>query len=411
MTSSRLGFVGYAVESAFAESATSYTVRLQARMDRIDVGGLTQAMLDPGGVYQYMNETSTHVRGPKGGSFELTMDLYGHGTTTAGSLSITDLVTLLGYAVGNGTATQVGGLLTTGTNDVNTLTSTNTTLAVGDLFRVGVPGDTRAEGQASVSNSSASPYDLLVDLPGAPTTADSVKAMMMVFPGETTHEIASTLRFIVCSGNQAWALKGCACTGIRFSFPQGQIARASMTWQVADWDDAGSITFPSATALGNKDGILVGGQGSLHVQAKGTTTRNVIATARDIEIEIDQQVTIIDGPGGVGSHQTGVAYRRTKQCATISWSEEAGSQSATPTWSNYWNTTEGSLTARQVCWTIAATDGRALAFYMPDAIPVGERPKQIDVNGLNYVRMMLRGRTNTVTTNEKTLSNWRLGIG
>ncbi len=49
--------------------------------------------------------------------------------------------------------------------------------------------------------------------------------------------------------------------------------------------------------------------------------------------------------------------------------------------------------------------------YLARCFYEGVRPTQIDSDGLNRLSFTLRGSTNTVTTNDLTLSMFRLGLG
>ena len=219
---SSTGFVAFESEDSFADAADdTYTTRLQVRDGSLNLAGLARPLVNRGGVFQRLNEGDADIPGAFGlGTFSFRHDLHGHGSATTGALTETDLAKLLAHAVGNSAWSQVGGLLTTGTNDTNTLTSTNTTLLEGGLLRVGALADGRAGGQGTYALDATSSYELGVDLPGSPTTADSVRAMGLIYPvsGGTTILTSSgatsnnTLRFVLATANLQYVCRGCACT-------------------------------------------------------------------------------------------------------------------------------------------------------------------------------------------------------
>jgi hypothetical protein len=419
---SQLGFVGWAAESAFASiAANTYTVRHQIRDDMINLEGLARPLVDRGGTFQYLHQADFDVPGPFGadGRFSFSIDAYGHGSATTGALTQTNLSKLLAHVFGTDDWTQVGGLLTTGTNDANTLTSTNTTLLTGGLVRVGALGDGRAEGQASVLLDATSAYELGVDLPAAPTTADSVRAMGLVYPISNPSSALltssgaafnNTLRFVLCSANLAFVARGCACVSVTLEplGPEG-VPRWTFSFAAACWEPIGSVTFPSTTATADKAPSPCTA-GSLHIQAKATTTRATYEV-REFAIDFDHQLAPIFGPGGLTDGQNVIGWCRKPSKPKITLAFQAEAQTATPTWWQLFKTDPNSVTAREILYTANPIDGRALAIYAPNAKPCGVVPSQGSIDGMNYVRAAFQAMTNTDTTNELTLSPWRIGLG
>lgn len=418
--SSMTGFVAWEAEDSFADAADdTYTTRIQVRDDAIDVSGLQRALLDRGGTFQRFGEGDAMVPGPFGVStFKTTLDAYGHGSATNGALTEPNLAKLLAHVFGNSVWSQVGGLLTTGTNDANTLTSTNTTLLAGGLIRVGAKGDTRADGQGSVAAGASSPYELDVDLPGAPTTADAVRAMGLIYPisdptsGILTSSAAASnnsLRFVLATANLQFAARGCACTRAALTgIGPGGYPRWELDWGSAHWNPV-SQTYPSATATADKAPAPVA-NGSLFIQAKGTTTRATYEP-RDISFEIGHEIVPIRGPGGENTGQDVVGWVRVPRRSVLNVTLDAEAVTASPTWHTLFATDPNSITMRHILYTMNTVDGRALALYLPNARPIGQVPSQSRFNDMNTVTLQFEALTNTVTTNALTLSAWRLGMG
>jgi len=202
--SSKEAFVGYAVESSFAQDSETYSTRLQIMGDSLDVSSLQRPLVERGGVYQYMGDGDFDIPGAYGQiNFSFEMDLYGHGSATNGALTETPLASLLGHALGGMSSSAVGGALDGGSHTTSSIASTNTTLQEGSIFRVGTPGDGRAEGYATTVLDSTSAYDLLVALPSAPQDDDDVYAMQVAHLKTESTSVSSdssstnnTLRFV-----------------------------------------------------------------------------------------------------------------------------------------------------------------------------------------------------------------------
>lgn len=416
--STMLGFVGYQEETSFAANSTAYNKVLQVRDAVLDFTTFSQEMMTRGGVFNRVNQGDFHVPGPfTAPTLSFTMDLYGHGSATNGTLTQTPLARLLGHCVGNATATQVGGNIDSAA-DADTITSAAATLAVGDICRVGILGDGRAEGQAGVSASAASAFDFLTAFPAAPTSADDIFAMQMIYPEDTTTNAHltsdgstsnNTLRFLMASGAQQYLMTGCACTSLEFSgFNTGEIPSVRPTFTGAFWADV-DVTFPTTTASGDYAPAPTAG-GSFFYQATGTTTRQT-DVVRNFQFSVDHQIMPIMGNAGANSNQTIVGWVRGKSMPTITFDVEAQDATTTPTWSSYWNTDPNSITAKHILYTLNPQDGRAVALYLPKCRPAGNRPTQTDTDGLTYVSVTLEGVEGPTTTNALTRSAWRLGLG
>ena len=418
---SLLGFLGYQEEtSTFAQAVSTHDKVLQVRDATLDTSGILQEMVPRGGVYGRPNQGDFHIPGPhQGATLTFTMDLYGHHTaTTAGALTQTPLARLFGHAVGNADADAVGAQLD-GTSDFDTLDSSGATLTVGDIVRVGTLGDGRAEGQGTVLVSSSNPYGTGVDLPAAPTDGtDNIYAMQMIYPEDTTTNAHltsdgssnnNTLRFVVATGAQQWVLRGCACTSFKINgLNTGEVPSVTFTFAAAWWTDI-DVTFPSAIAAADgAPGVCAGG--SFYYNTTGTGTR-VTDSIRNFDLTVNHEMFPVLGQGGANPNQVIVGWVRGKSMPTITFDVEAQDATTSPTWSNIWNTDPNSLSFREFLYTAIPHDQRGVALYLPKCRPVGQRPTQQDLEGLSYVTVQFEGVEGPTTTNAKTRSPWRLGLG
>ena len=420
--SSQIGFVGWEAESSFAESGDdTYTVVHQVRDDELDLSGLVRPMLDPAGTYQRLNERDlARVGGYGVSSFSFTLDLAAHGATTAsGALTETNLAKLLAHVVGNSAWTQQGGV-SSGGGDADTLVTDGGSEAfvLGSLLRVGALGDARGGGQAvacsTVTGSPATSTELLTGTAAGAADGDVVYAMGMVYPVSASGSgdiitaddstSSNTLRFVVSTGNTAWVLRGCACTGITINgLNPGEIPSVTFEWGVAAFAPI-TVTFPSATAIADKV-PTVNANGSCFIQTAGTTTSATVAPL-EMSISIGQGMVPVMGPGGATVGQNVVGWRRVPAETTMNLVIEAEAQTASPA---YW-LTANRTTARHILVTGNTVDGASWAFYAPRADQMND-PTQGSTNGLNTYSLDFKLLTNTTTTSELTLSAWRLGLG
>ena len=146
-----LGSLAYKDEAAWGENVTSMAAAIRLPIiTPVDLSGLTHEMLDPSRTTQYLNEGTPGVRGVMGGGFSFDVWLAGHGAATSGATAATDLGDLLGWVLGanaqsfaNGTTDNGGGAST----PTSITTAASGTGSQGGLFRAGVKGDGRADGQ------------------------------------------------------------------------------------------------------------------------------------------------------------------------------------------------------------------------------------------------------------------------
>ncbi len=406
---SRSQSVSFETESAWAESTDTFGTRLQTS-GFIDVSSLEQAMVDYNPTVQFQNDGDFPIRGVYGGSFTIELMLTGRGSASSGAVSLSDLMTLLGHSVGaSAVAASTGDTVSGGASTTTVFDTTGASgFGAGTLCRVGALADSGAEGQFyAVVSHAGSQITVLNAAPAAPAAAAVVYAPDMAIAQETpgTAESVTSLRFRLLSGNKQYTCRGCWCSAVRFTgLNPGEIPRVSLDFMVSYFTEV-NVTFPDVTATTAGSGTPVAA-GSFFLQTVGTTTRAVFGV-RAFALTIDMQTTPLMGPGGPFARQVIVGARRTlcKASFDATFDQEA---TGTNTFVDIWDTDENSQVYKHVLYTLSAEDGRALAFYFPQSKIMGNRPTQVDLDGLNRVPTSWSCDTGPTTTNETTLSNWRL---
>lgn len=397
---SRIGAASYEAESSWAEATDTWSQRLQILGEPIVPADIQERISQPI-TQQYAEEGKMGVRGPWNESgFSVTLALTGHGGTTAGALTATDLYTLLVNAIGAGSTDSDGGTVTTPT-DASTFTTTGATLESGNLIRVGVLGDGRGEGQfVAVNNISTA--SLLTALSATPNAADVVYAALNVYPAESTGATITSTRWLLQTANGQWSAKGCFPTAISFQGLQaGEIPTVTITYGVSRWAEANE-TFPDATATDAKDSSIVAA-GSCFIQDVGTVTRQTFSM-RQWSLNIDLQVQPLMGPGGLDSYQTIVGAVRTRCAASISITVDAEASGTNSLLSMY---TAGVM--QHVLISLSVADGKALGFYFKNCRPL-KYVNQESIDGLNRRSISFEALTGPVTTSEETMASFNLAM-
>ena len=420
--SSNLGYVAWEAEDSFADAADdTYTTGIQIRDDMIDFSGLERQLIDPGGVRQRMNESDLYRLGAFGlGTFTITVDLSGMGSTAAGDLTEPNISKLFAHVFGATDWTAYGGV-SSGAGDENGAAPTLVTdggseaWVNGGMVRIGAVNDGRCGGQAyalgAPTGTPVTSTELLMAAPGASTDGDVVYAMGLVYPSTVSNTVLTsdgstnnnTLRFVLMSGNLAYVCRGCACTGVSLSgINPGEIPQMTLTFSTVAWNPI-SVTYPSATALADKAPAPVA-NGSVFIQTAGTVTRATVVPM-ETTIELGQGMVPRFGPGGENVAQNVVGWHRVPAPTMITMTVEAEAQTASP---SYWLTANPTI-ARHCMVTLSCVDGSSLAIYFPRLLETAS-PTMGDWNGLRSRTLSFKAATGTTTTNDLTLSAWRLGM-
>ncbi len=406
------GAVAYKLETAWCEDLDTLDTRLQV-LGAVDVSGLTREMVRTDPAIQRQDEDDFPRRSVFGGSFSFELELGGHGATGVGAIAATDLSTLLGYCVGNSEHAAVGaGMQGAGTNTKTHLDTATAEFAVGMLLRTGVKGDTRADGSWShvtgfTDNGADEDVELGVEAPVASNQTDEAAGAAHVYPSHDGE--VDSLRFLLQTANRQYFCRGCFNTAIEFlSINPGEHPRVRLTFGVSQWELADE-TFPTALNTDAKVGAPVTAAG-LHLQARGTATL-AIQAMREFNLTINHEVQPVRGADGVFEFQDIVGAVRISCHATIEIVLDADDSDDSPTHDTWYNTLEADIVAKEILYGMSTGDERALAFFFPNVKPFEGFPVQEEIDGLNRVRLKYKACTNVVTTNDLTLSNWRLAMG
>lgn len=405
----KLQALAYEDESTFGAFSTSFANRLLYTGGPIDVAGLTHEKVPIDPVIQRQNDGVLDMRGIMGGQFVIEFDLVGRGSSSGGAVTLSDFATFLGRLLGNSAVAATSGTTLIGGSDADTLnlTAAAADFSAGSLLRVGALGDTRCEGQfAAVDSDAADVVELLTELPGSGAAADAVYAPDMVYPNEDPDQSAVTsLRFKFLSANQIFECFGCWCSAIEFTgLNTGGRPKGRATITVSHWRNT-SGTFPSTLTPVNLASPRPVAAGSFFYNTVGTTTR-LTEAIRSFDLRMDLQTHPLLGPGGVSQFQSVVGVVRSGVRASFDFLVDGDDTD----WDGWWNTDENSDVFRHILYTLSAVDGGAVGFYFPKVKPVQMRPMQSDNEGVNARKVSCEAVTGPTTTNQLTLSSWRIGL-
>ena len=409
-----LGAVAYASESSFCEAVDTVGTRL-LNLNPVSemAGGLTWDMIRINPTLQRQNEGDVHRRGMKGGNFTLRAELGGHGSTTAGALTATDLITLLGLVLGNVRTADVGAttMQAAGSNTTIHLDTESVTLAVGSLFRTGVKNDGRADGQWSrcsgfTDNGADEDVELDVALPAAPNQTDAVFAAMMAFPD--LDAAVTSLRFLLSTANYQYICRGCFCTGLSITGASpNETPMVELTFEVSHWDYL-DPTYPSVDTTDAKVSNPCS-QGSFHIQDEGTTTRNV-EVIREFEVNITMNQVGIPGTGGVFNHQRFIAAKRLSTDVEVRFKIQAEASTTSPTWADWFGADEASISPKLALYGLNLVDGKSLALCFPKLVPIDPVPTIVEMDGLNWVDVNAQAQNDDNGTTDLDRANIVLAV-
>lgn len=243
----------------------------------------------------------------------------------------------------------------------------------------------------------------------APTTGtpDVVFSAYNAYTLETPCAMTSK-RFFIKTADTQWCLHGCFPKSYTISgLNPGELPMIEVTLGVS-WFEPISATFPDLTGYSwTTQPVPVGG-GQIWLNTYGTTTypTSTIAAVRSFSLSVTAGVQPLVTHAGVTYQTIGGASRVPDQI-TCSVILDAGGASANPTWwaafltNARWHLLAGLSTAA----------GSALACYLPNLAFTGNRPTQIDSDGLNRVQLDFKAGTDTTeTASELSLSAMRWGF-
>lgn len=403
---SALGAICYEPETTFGEDVTTFALYRLPVLKSVDASGLKHAKTDSTRVNQRRQDGTIWNLGTQGGSFKTTFYLTGHGSSTSGSVTPSNLETLLAHVFGNTTASPASGTTLTGGTATVPLTTASGTLAAGQLVRVGAQNDTRGNGQfLAVATHVGTSLTLLTGMDGVPNNADVLYSANMI--SSTEDPINGTAvtgcRFLLQTANLEYECHGCVATAAALTgLNTGQYPTLEVTWTVSWWRYS-TLAFPSSVATETFQPAANAG-GSLFVAPVGTATR-AKRVFRDFTLDYKLGVVMLPGPGGVNPYQVNVGARRTVDAISVSWMEDADAATTTPYLPGLGTATQ----PQHVLWTGNPTAGKAMGIYMPN-VQISNVALQAANANINRLKVTGMAYTGPTTTNDLTASALRMGF-
>lgn len=407
-TSNRLAALEYEPETSFCENVTTFATHRIPVLEAIDPSGLVWDKVESMRVEQYMHGGSQHVRMSKGGSFRTKIDIAGHGATTAGSPTLDQIETFKGYVFGNvGLSASASTTLTGGTATAPTTTASGT-FAAGGLCFIGELGDGDGDGQMyPISTHATTTLNLLAALNGAPVNGAVLYPAAQFYFHEAPSTIAGCttsvpgLRFRFLNADVQYQCHGCFPTAVSITgLNPNERPQMEVTWEVSYWTSGAALgTYPSAVTSNQYNPAQIQ-SGSLFMNAVGTATR-VLRTFRELSLDIQLGMVKLAGPGGVFADQRWIGCRRVPSSISVSWVEDASA--AVEAFGS-------GTTSYHLCYTASTTPGSRFGFYMPK-VCFKTVPVQFTHDGINRMRLVGQAYTGGTTTNDLTLSAFRMGYG
>lgn len=383
-------------ETLFGEATNTYSFRPPI-VGQVDCSGLVHNSIDSQRATQYLQEGTPWITMGQGGTFKTKTYLTGHGSSSTGSVTATPYETFLGNVLGGLLVTAAAGTTASGgTATALTVAASGTYAAgAGGLFRLGILGDGRGNGQMGVVASHVTTtLTSLVAFDGAPSGTDAVSSAVNLYLNEIpTNNSVQSYRFRLNTQNARYECHGCVATDITIGgLATGEAPFAETTWTVAYWNES-TATFPSALAA-NTDNPAPVAAGSLFFNDVGTATRNKLTTLRGFTLDIKLNVTVLSGPGGVNQYQVYNGAVRTGADVKVSFTLDMDNNTANTVLGTAWM----NRTGKHILYTLSAVNGSQVGIYLPNVMPSGNRPVQkIDgnVNRYSFEGMAYTGPTKT----------------
>jgi hypothetical protein len=403
--SATLGAICYEAESSWAEDVTTFATARLPVLDEVDTSGLTWRKDAPGLVMQYRSDGAPHILMTMGGSFKTKFYLPGHGSTTAGAVTITALETLLGTVFGNAAIGPAGTTCTGGTATVPTTTASGT-FSAGALCRIGALGDAAGNGQmAAIGSHVTTSLTLLTALDGSPANGAVLYSVCNIYPSVTPTTSAITgLRFLISKANLRYEAHGCfpmsaTITGLN----TGEKPVIEIDWGVSWWRHS-TATFPSAVTQ-TADNPAPVAAGSFFCQTVGTATR-AKRTVREVSLTYTLGIAPVMAPGGVNAYQAITGAVRVDDKVQWSWVEDADANTASPALGGFYESTN----RKHILYTLNTIDGKSVGIYTRSCCIADGYPVQFTREGRNSVRIVADAYVGPTTTNDLTLSPFLLGL-
>lgn len=410
------GAVCYEVESAFGENVSTFSTARLPVQTAVDASGLTQAMIQCGTVYQHLQAGGEPIVGIKGGSFKTKFYLPGHGSTTSGAMTATDIPTLLGYVLGGSSLGPTGTTATAASTTTSINTTASGTFTKGQFFRAGTgvvgntASDTRGSGQFNIVT--AHNTTILTPkfaTPGALNAADVIYSAETVYTAELPASSSMTsVRFLIQTFNMEYEAHGCYAKSVTFAGigVDGSLPTVEIDWGVA-WFTYSTAAFPSAVTMNDFTPAPSGGANSVFLLMPFGSTSRSTRTIRNFSVTCNLNTMAQMGPGGVDQFQVVTSAVRGPAKISVSWEEDAPAATLTPQTETDWTNT----TAKHAMLQLSGSPGSAMAFYWPKMWPQGNKPVQINSNGINRHKYTYECQADTQAGNSTDLTCSAMRIG
>lgn len=404
---SHMQVVGWEAESTWGENVTTFTNRVPI-VGPVNVDGLVRTRDPSNRTMGYRNEGTQGIPGTMSGSFTISLYMTGHGSTTAGAVTLTEVETLLGYVFGIAASTGTGTTFTgSGTSSAPATTSASGLSAGGILF-AGALGDSGGSGQAAViSSHSGSVANLLTALPGTPANAAVLYSSAMIYTEEIIANLnVQSLRFMIQSANLQYRAHGCFPTSVEITgMSPGEKPMINITFGVSWWTHLAD-SFPGSDTMPDFMPAPIAA-GSCFFAARGTATRSTL-NVRSFTLSYTLGMQLLKGPGGVVASQDIVGAVRTKDVIDIELVVDSEAATTTPTHATNWDT-DGFY---HLLYTLnGASTGQRVALYFPSVCYDKERPVQTVTDNINRVRLKLTAYSGPTVTTDLEASAFRMAWG
>lgn len=405
---STLGALCYEVESsasAWGEDVTTFSTRRLSTIGPPQLK-LTHASESAGRLEQYRSAGSQHVKMTQSGELTFTLDLAGNGSTMVGSPSISAVCTFLGAAIGNVALSASASTTLTGGTAAAPTTTASGTFSAGGLCRVGALGDGDGDGQMySILTHATTTLNLRGALNGAPVNGAVLYPVVQIYPytSPTANVGITGMRFLVQSANLHYECHGCWLKSYSLNnLNTGGRPQITLTFGISWWRHS-TATFPSAVTTDQFNPAPNAG-GSVNVQVVGTTTRNA-RSVRDFTVTVTRNVAELKGFEGVNQYQTTIGARHLGDDVSVSWTEDADANTASPVLPGYWDGTS----SYYMVATLNSVDGKAVGLAFNKLCFSGDKPTQVP-GDVNRIAITASAYASDTTTNALTLAPFILGL-
>lgn len=406
---SLLAALEYEQEATWCVNAPTFATHRWPLIDEI-IYDLKQEGMDARRIVQQLQGGTAVVKGIKSGTVKTKMHLHGHGGPTSGAVAIDPVETIWGFVFGNPslaenlscpTRSAPNGTTINGAGSTTTVlvTTASGTFARGALCRVGT-GGISADGKGSgqfypIANHTGTNLTLRHATITAPSDTNVVHSGVNFYLPETTpNSTVKSWRGRILTPDQQYITRGMFPTAIVLAgLSPAETSSLEVDWGVSDWDETNGGTWPSAVAS-NQYNPSPNAGGSFVVTDVGSSVRTAY-DIRQFSVTIDLGIIPFEGHAGVGPYQKYISARRVPSKVRGSFTVDAPAAAA----ANVWLSKFDAGTAIAITNSLSVTSGSAQGIHMQNC-KILERPKQVNVNGINGLVVNFEAHAGTDLTTE-----------